>query len=643
MKSTPSIAPYGSWKSPVTSEHLAGSSIGMDQVRVEGDTVYWLESRPAEKGRLALMELRHGKITELTAAPYSVRSRVHEYGGGAYTTHGNFLIFSHFGDHGVYLQEKGGTARLLTKAEKTRFADFSVDESRQCVIAIGQNHQKSDLAPNNSIVALSLKDGSLKTMVEGNDFYASPRISPDGKRMAWFTWNHPNMPWDGTELWVGELTDSGTLKEASRVAGGATESITQVEWSPQGTLYYVSDRTGWWNLYRWDGGRGRNVCEMQAEFGRPFWVFGLSSFDFVDEKEMFCTFVVRGQWRLGLLNLQTGELSDLNSPYTEIKNLKVRGGNAVFLAGAPHLPWSLVEYDRREKRFRVLQAPTHLDVGSEYFSLPEPIEFPTDNRLTAHAFYYAPVNPNFQGPAGEKPPLIVLGHGGPTSACQTVLSLAIQFWTSRGFAVVDVNYGGSTGYGRPYRDRLKGQWGIVDVNDCVNAAKFLVGQSKADPNRLAVRGGSAGGYITLCAMTFHNVFRAGASYFGISDIEALVKDGHKFESRYEESLIGPYPEKKDLYRERSPIHFAEKVAQPLILFQGSDDKVVPPNQSQVFFEAVKKKGIPVAYIEFEGEDHGFRKKENIQRSLEAELYFYSRIFNFNTSDTLPKVPIENLS
>jgi dipeptidyl aminopeptidase/acylaminoacyl peptidase len=466
-------------------------------------------------------------------------------------------------------------------------------------------------------------------MIEGNDFYSSPRLSPDGRRLAWLAWNHPNLPWDGTELWLAEINDDGALGARRVIAGGATESIFQPEWSPDGRLHFVSDRTGWWNLYRYDNGQTEALCEIEAEFGMPQWGFRMATYGFASADEILCAFNEQGNWRLGLLDTRTRELSRIETAYTEINSLRVAGNRAVFCGGSPSDAMAVVELDIATRETTVLRRSSNLAIDAAYLSLPETIEFPTEGGLTAFAFFYAPRNRDYDAPANEKPPLIVFIHGGPTSAATTTLKLTIQYWTSRGLGVLDVNYGGSTGYGRRYRERLNGNWGVVDIDDCVNGARYLAEQGKVDGHRLIIRGGSAGGYTTLAALTFRNFFKAGASYYGISDLELLEQDCHKFESRYNHSLIGPYPESKELYRARSPIYFTDQLSCPIILFQGLEDKVVPPNQSEMLYEAARAKGLPVAYIAFAGEAHGFRQAANIKRSLDGELYFYSRVFGFD--------------
>ncbi|MBV9959231.1 MAG: S9 family peptidase, partial [Acidobacteria bacterium] len=451
------------------------------------------------------------------------------------------------------------------------------------------------------------------------------------------------MPWDGCELCVGEFKEDGTLGNIERVAGGLHESIFQPEWSPDGTLYFASDRTGWWNLYRFDRERETEALhEMAAEFGWPLWVFRMSSYAVASDELLVCAYNENGNWRLALLNPQTKEFEKIECPYTDIEYLSATRGQAVFCAGSPTEPNAVVRFDLGTREFEVLRRSSNLGIDADYLSIPEAIEFPAVDGAQAHGFFYEPRNRDYAAPEGERPPLLVISHGGPTSATTTALRLGIQYWTSRGIAVLDMNYGGSTGYGRAYRERLRDNWGIVDVDDCAGGALYLAEQGRVDRKRLAIRGGSAGGYTTLAALTFRDVFSAGASHFGVSDAEALATDTHKFESRYLDGLIGPYPERRDLYLERSPIHFTEKLSCPMILFQGLEDKVVPPDQAERMFEAVKAKGLPVAYVPFEGEQHGFRRAENIKRTLDAELYFYSKVFHFEMADQVEPVKIENL-
>jgi dipeptidyl aminopeptidase/acylaminoacyl peptidase len=449
------------------------------------------------------------------------------------------------------------------------------------------------------------------------------------------------MPWDGTELWLGEVNSDGSLAQTQRIAGGPDESIVQPEWSPDGVLHFVSDRSGWWNLHRWREGRIEPLHGALAEFGRPQWTFGQSTYAFASSEHIVCTYTTNGSWHLAVLNTANLKFEPIDNAYTEIGCMRAEAGRAIFIAGSPTVTESILEFDIKTRQFKVLHHLESDPINLGYISKPQAVEFPTSNNLKAHAFYYPPVNPDFTVPQNERPPLIVISHGGPTSETVTTLRSGIQFWTTRGFAVVDVNYGGSSGYGREYRQRLNGQWGVVDVDDCVNAADYLVKSGLADEKRLAIRGGSAGGYTALCALTFRSLFKAGASYYGVSDLEILDKETHKFESHYNVNLIGPYPERRDLYYERSPIHFADRISCPMIIFQGLEDKIVTPNQAELIVQALHAKGLPYAYLPFIGEQHGFRRKENIKRSLEAELYFYSKVFGFELAEYVEPIKIEN--
>ena len=640
---TKTIAPYGSWKSPITADLITAKTIGFMQQCIDGEDIYWSELRPLEDGRYVIMRRTpNGNITECTPPDFYVRTRVHEYGGGAFTVVDGIIYFCNFKDQHLYRQPIGAAPELLTPQEGYRYADLVVDQKRNRIICSREDHTKEAEAVN-TIVSIDLNgNDSGKILVEGKDFYSSARLNPDGNRLAWLTWNHPNMPWDGCELWVAEVTEDGTLQNAELVAGSATESIFQPEWSPDGILHFVAESTGWWNLYRWKEGRAEALFPMEAEFGLPQWVFGMSTYVFLSARQIICAYSQNGTWHLASLDTAEKKPSPIETPFTDILYLHSGKEFVTFFGGSPSQPRSIVRLDAHTGETEIIKQVFEVTIDLEYFSVPRPISFPTRGGKNAHAFYYAPHNKDHEAPQEERPPLLVISHGGPTAPAFTVLDFDIQYWTSRGFAVVDVNYGGSTGYGREYRQRLNGNWGIVDVDDCCNAALYLVGQGLADPKRLAIRGGSAGGYTTLACLAFRDVFKAGASHFGISDLEAFARDTHKFESRYLESLIGEDPERKDLYYERSPINFIHNFNCPIILFQGDEDQIVPPDQSRLMFEAVCAKKIPAAYLLFEGEQHGFRKAESIKRALEGELYFYSRIFKFDLAEEIEPVQIENL-
>jgi dipeptidyl aminopeptidase/acylaminoacyl peptidase len=646
----PEAARYGSWRSPITASLIAAGEVPLSAPDIVAGDVYWLEGKPLEGGRVVMVRrAADGTRDELTPKAYYVRTRVHEYGGGAHLIVGSTLFFSNFADQRLYRQDAGQEPRPITPepriAAGLRYADARPTADGRLLICVRERHQAEGAEPINELVALSA-DGSREARIiaSGHDFYATPRISPDGRQLAWLTWDHPRMPWDGTELWLADLAPDGSVSNERRIAGGPEESIFQPEWSPAGELHFVSDRTGWWNLYRRRGESIDALAPMEAEFGAPQWGFGMSTYAFLEDGRIAAIMSRDGIDHLVFVRegepIQTADL-----PYTAYgRRLKSSGNVLVFIAASPTESLAVVRFDASSGAREILGRSLEHEPDPSYISRPRPIAFPTgDGKETAYAIYYPPTNADYEAPPGDRPPLIVESHGGPTAMTLAQLSLDVQFWTSRGFGVVDVNYGGSTGFGRAYRERLKGTWGIVDTEDCISAARYLVEQGEVDGRRLAIRGGSAGGYTTLCALVFHDDFAAGASYYGVADCEALATDTHKFESRYLDGLIGPYPQAKDVYYARSPIHFAERLSCPVILFQGLEDRVVPPSQAERMVEVLRAKHLPVAYLAFEGEQHGFRKAETIQRTLEAELYFYSRVFGFPLSEEIQPVEIENLA
>ncbi len=617
-------APYGSWKSPITSDLIVAKSIGLSEPRLDGDDVYWLESRPEEGGRNVVV--RNGE--DVTPPPFNARNRVHEYGGGAWTIDDGVLYFSDDADQRLYSLIPDGSPRPLTPERAWRYADGLIDRGRGLWIGVREDHTAAG-EPVSAIVAIPLEGtpSSGRVIAGGHDFFSSPRLSPDGRSLAYLAWDHPRMPWHGTTLYVVALDEDGTPSEPVAIAGGEEESIFQPEWAPDGSaLIYVSDRTGWWNLYR-SSLADRSVtalAPMDAEFGVPQWVFGLSTYAFASLDRLVCSYVSNGFAHLATLDLATKRLEPIELPYTDITYVRARGDTVVFRAGSPTTPASIARLDLATRRIETLKQSTATDPEIfKYFTAVQPIEFSSAGNRIAHGLFYPAFNPDYDGPVGEKPPLLVKCHGGPTSAASSTLDLRIQYWTSRGISVLDVNYGGSTGYGRKYRELLDGAWGIVDVEDCVHGARHLAAQGLVDGARSVITGGSAGGYTVLAALTFHDYFRGGASYYGIGDLTALAGDTHKFESRYTDSLIGPYPESADLYRERSPIFHVDRLSAPVIFFQGEEDLVVPANQAQAMVEALRRKGVPVGYLLFSGERHGFRQAANIKRALDAELYFYA--------------------
>lgn len=645
-------APYGSWVSPITAGLVAGGGISLGQVSLSGEDIYWMEVRPTENARYVIVRRTpDGKTSDALPAPFSARTRVHEYGGLAYTVVDGTLYFSNYSDQRMYRLAPGGQPIPLTPHEDLRYADPYADRQSMLLYCVREDHTAPGEAVN-TIVRLDLTAGGDnpldpgRVIVSGNNFYSNPRLSPAGlpgpRRLCWLTWNHPNLPWDGTELWVGDIMPDGLLTNRFKAAGGVSESVFQPEWSPDGKLYFVSDRSGWWNLYRWSGEQSETLYPMEAEFAVPQWSFGAATFGFASAERVICVYNRGEHYRLASLSTVTLQMQPFDLPFTEIYRVVVGGNNVYFMGDSTTEPLCLVRLDLDTQAWEVLRRSREVTVDRAYFSIPQEIEFPTEGGLTAYGNYYPPKNPDHTAPDGEKPPLLVMSHGGPTAASGIGLSFGIQYWTSRGIAVLDVNYGGSTGYGRAYRLRLNGNWGVVDMDDCANGATYLVEKGLVDGNRLAITGGSAGGYTTLCALTFRDVFQAGASHFGIGDLETFVTDTHKFESRYLDSLIGPYPDRREVYRARSPINYMDRLNAPMILLQGLEDKIVPPSQAEAMYQAVRAKGLPVAYLPFEGEQHGFRKAENIQRALEAELYFYSKVFGFALGQPVEPVHIENL-
>ena len=630
----------GAWPSPISAAIVAAGASPLSQVALDGADVYWLAGRASEGGRTTLLRQRGQDVVEMTPAPFNVRSRVHEYGGGALLVADGAIYFSNFADNRLYVASEGYGPVALTSEGAHRYADFVLDSGRQRLIGVREDHA-GEGHPVNTICAIGL-DGAETALVEGSDFYAAPRLSPDGGQLAWLSWNHPNMPWQGTELWLAEVDAGGTLANARLVTGGVEESICQPEWSPSGVLHFVSDRSGWWNLYRLAGAVVQPLCGRAAEFGMPQWSFGDSAYGFRSDEEIVCTYVENGVSRLAQLSTASGKLQPIANPYEEIRHLRVAGSVVALLGGAPTIPLELARIDLYTGGHEVLaRSITELPEAGN-LSVPESITYPTAGHRIAHAFYYPPRNAGYEPAPGSKPPLMVISHGGPTGMATNTLKLATQYWTSRGFALLDVNYGGSSGFGRAYRDALKGQWGVVDVDDCVAGARHLAARGMVDPERLVIRGGSAGGLTTLCALTFHDVFKAGASYYGVSDLKGLDSDSHKFESHYNDYLIAPQPEAEMLYLLRSPINHADQLKRPMIFFQGLDDKVVPPQQSELMVNALREAGVPVAYITLDGEGHGFRKADSIVRTLEAELYFYLRVFGIVSAETLAAVAIDNL-
>jgi dipeptidyl aminopeptidase/acylaminoacyl peptidase len=644
MIETPAL-PFGSWPSPISVDLAVGSARGLLEPRPDGDDVYLLESRPEEAGRVALLRLtRDGAVSDM-APDLNVRTRVHEYGGGAYTVRDGCLVFSEFADNRLMLKRAPEEPAVSLVADAAlRFADLELDLPRLRVLAVMEDQHESAIGARNLLVAVSLGDGNITELASGHDFYSDPRISPDGRQLAWQAWDFPRMPWDGSELWVAPMASDGGLGEPVRVAGGAEESIAQPRWAPDGSLLFLSDRTDWFNLYRWRPGSGdvEPLAPMSAEFGGAQWVFGLSDYGVDEDGTVVAASFDMGRTRLWALR-EGQPPSDLQVSADEIDHVRVRDGAAFLIAASTTRPRALMRLDLVTGEERLLRQAGELTIDPAYLSVPRHMAFPTSGGRTAYAWYYPPTNPDVRPPEGEAPPLVVMSHGGPTSQARIGLSLERQAFTSRGFAVVDVDYGGSTGYGRRFRDQLRGEWGIVDVEDCTNVALWLVEQGLADRRRLAIRGGSAGGYTTLASLCFRDVFTAGASFFGLGDLEAFARITHKFESRYMDILVGPYPEQAERYRQRSPDRFADRISCPVLVMQGADDRIVPPSQAEGIVAALASSGLPHAYLLFQGEGHGFRQAANRRRALEAELSFYAQVWGFPLSGDIEPLEIIGLA
>jgi dipeptidyl aminopeptidase/acylaminoacyl peptidase len=642
----PAVAPYGSWASPLSAEALAAGGISFGDLRSADGRLYWTENVPARGGAIALFSSTDGAVAAVTPEDANVRSRVHEYGGAPFLIDGGTVYYSQFSDQRLYALREGGKPAPLTP-DKYRYADCvaqpGAQKSTAALICVREDH--TDPAHvRNTLVRLPIPGtGAGEVLFEGTDFVSYPRLSPDGKQLAFVTWNHPNMPWDGSELHVAGLTAQG-LKGAKIIAGGATESVQEPQWDTDGTLYFISDRSGFWNLYAQRADGTHPAWAREAEFSAPLWQFGQSNYALLGDGRAVVNFRERGTSRLAVLDLKTGSHRELNLPYVDFSHVtKIDAGHIAAVAGSSKAPLSIVSIDIGSNKVTTLRAAGQSPLAADSISVAVAIDFPSAHGRTSHAFYYAPTNPKYQGTPGALPPLLAFVHGGPTGQSSPSLHSGVQFWTSRGFAVVDVNYGGSSGYGRAYRQELNGNWGVVDVEDTIAAVRFLIDTKRADPERTAISGGSAGGYTVLVALSTSNVFKAGADHFGISDMTALVRDTHKFESRYVDSLIGPLPAAQAVYDSRSPLNHLDGFKVPLLVLQGADDPVVPPNQSQRIVEALRARHVPVAYVLYPGEGHGFRNPKNIINSLQAELSFYGQVFGFRPADQLPPLKVEGLT
>jgi len=647
---------FGSWPSPISGEQLTQGAVRLSEPQINDAGSFWLCSRPEDKGRTTIIFQATGadpsQQREIIPAEFNVRTGIHEYGGGSYLADGEQVFFVNHKDQRVYqyrFLDKGAKPIALSPEGNYRYADFCVDIERNQLICVCEIH-RDDKEPKNCIIALKL-DGSstagFNMLVFGNDFYSNPRVSPNGQTLSWLTWNHPYMPWDNTECMIASFTKLGLLEKHYKVAGGyiskdaqRLESIFQPQWSPTGELYFVSDRTGWWNIYRYNTNTKlcQLVFESNTEFGMPQWVFGMSCYGFLNSFTLFCCYNEAGIWRAGLIDTISKNMVPVALPFTAIEAIHCndQADTAVMIAANAEQADCVILW--HEHSHQVLAQSKSQDLSTGMIAMPEAISYHNSQNQAVHGFFYPPTHSDTQGLKDTLPPLIVICHGGPTAATKPIYNLKVQYWTSRGFAVFDINYSGSTGYGRPYRDRLTGQWGIADVDDICKGAEHLIDQGRVNPEQTIIRGSSAGGYSVLAALTFKDTFKAGASLYGIGDLSLLASDTHKFESRYLDQLIGKYPEDKATYEARSPLLHAEHLNCPVIFLQGLEDKVVPPNQAETMVAALAKNKVPVAHVTYPNEGHGFRQAETIKHSLAVEYAFYAKVFGFEPTENLPEVP-----
>jgi dipeptidyl aminopeptidase/acylaminoacyl peptidase len=631
-------AAYGHWLSPITATMVAQQRNSVQDLIRCGDTLLWLKCMSEENGRLSVHSLptAEADARELTPSPFNVRSKVHEYGGGACLHTEDEIIFSNFKDQRLYRlslkqtpsskESSVNQPHPITPEGPFRYADAIWDATQKRIICVMEDHSNPNTKPINSLVSIDPASGFTQKLCSEADFYASPRISHCGTQLCWLSWNHPFMPWDSTNLWLAALNDKGELEDTMLVAGADDESVIQARWAKDGTLYFISDRNNWWNIYGYKNASVQTICPLEAEFGKPMWVLGQHSYDISENGDIVAAYSKDGQWYIGRIAAQNfgrpEALQILLGPYPDIKKLFLSGDKLTFIAGQAESEDLIIQYDLSTSSSNTLVGLKENKGFSGYISKAEKLSFKTADGSELNGFYYAPRNKDYGQSPSAPPPLIIKTHGGPTSCASSALDLSIQFWSSRGFAVFDINYRGSTGFGRSNRQKLYGNWGVADVEDCVFATDFLIETGRAHPKQLIIRGHSAGGYTTLATLTYSDTFHAGASYYGISDLKALAQECHKFESCYVQQLLDESDLSAAIYQERSPIFHADQLCSPIIFFQGALDKVVPPNQAQAMVSALKGKHIPVRYFEFAEEAHGFHNNENIETALNSELNFY---------------------
>ena len=643
------IAPYGSWKSPIAAEMMIGGGRRrLSEIRCDRNDIYWLDGRPKEGGRQVIMRLSpDGEMKDLTPTEFNSRNAVHEYGGGSYAVRDRAVYFTNWSDQRIYVQRDGGEPTPLTSEPSVprgaRFADLTITANGKYLLCVRETHTDDGEEAVNEIVAVDAGTGAETVIATGRDFYCAPRESNRHDGIAWTEWDHPNMPWDGNSLMSGSFdANDAAVSTTAELVGGTGESIVQPSWGSNGLLHFATDRSGWWNVYVWRDGEMVNLLEEESDHGRPDWQFGFSSYAHLADGKIALGKGGVTSGSIVLIDPGSNSTQSIKIPFSEVSYVTASpdGGSILFIGASPTREPAVVRLELATEMCETVYSPSEVNVEPGYLSSPQHIVFPTTENGAAHAYYYEPTNHDFAAPDGELPPLVTICHGGPTSASGTGLDLSTHYWTSRGFAVVDVNYRGSSGYGKVYRDALKGKWGIYDTDDCIAAAQHLIDQGLVDKDRVIIRGGSAGGYTTINALTFHDFFAAGAALYGIADLMVFIGDTHKYESRYLESLVGPYPAEAQRYHDRSAINFMDQLATPMIILQGLEDEIVPPSQAEIMVDALESKGLPYAYIGFPGEQHGFRQAANIIRAQEAELYFYGKVLGFEPADEIGDEVVE---
>ena len=619
------------WESPITEDAVVSESLNISDIHLDQEDVYWIEKREFEEGRNVIVKKdKNGNVTNVIPDKFNAKTSVHEYGGGAFAVSNGIVVFSNYPDNRLYKVSETSTlpTPITEDNPNLRYANIEFDNLRNRIITVHEDHTN----PNdiiNSLVSIDLDSpNSMISIKSGADFYSSPSLNPNCTKLAWIEWNHPNMPWDNTSLHIGNISTSGELLNINQISGFKNESVANPIWSPDGILYYISDCSGWWNIFCLKDNEEINLTPIDAEFTQPQWQLGINFYGFISKDTIICAHNTNGIWKLGLLSTSNKKINQILPQFTEIGRAGIKASKEKFVSilGSYDKGYKLYEYNIKDSQINQLSTKEDPDIDKAYYSMPQNIEYQTQGSQYSHGFYYEPTNP-IHNSSNILPPLIVLTHGGPTAATNGTLNLEIQYWTSRGFAILDVNYRGSTGYGSHYRKQLDGKWGVYDVEDCINGAIYLVNNGEVNPNQLIIKGRSAGGYTALAALTFSDTFTGGVSYYGISDLTALAEETHKFESRYLDSMIGKYPEHKQEYEDRSPIFHIDKITSPILLFQGLKDKIVPPNQSQNMAKLLTQKGIYNNLITFDKESHGFKEPENIKKCLVEELKFYQYIFN----------------